>query len=214
MTVAAVSSFPVSFAGLQSLDFVEFLWEKINIPACQVAIVAMMLHVANYNVTARFEYNTHGFTKVIGKNAIYFYAVYLILSALVRDHFIHLAIAPDAGSLVFFPPSVATVVGASCFVLGALLNLWTLKSLGIKGMYNGDSFGFLFDAPVEDGPYKYFSDPQYVGTTLSLFGTAIYYQSAIGFVLAVDMYLIFWVSVMFFEGPHMRRIYSQKEKAE
>ncbi|KAF9195657.1 hypothetical protein BGZ50_004055, partial [Haplosporangium sp. Z 11] len=175
---------------------------------------AMILHVANYNLTARFEYNTHGFTKVIGKNAIYVYAVYLVLSALVRDHFIHLAVAPDAGSFILFPATVASVVGGVCFVSGALLNLWTLNSLGIKGMYNGDSFGFLFDAPVEDGPYKYMGDPQYVGTTLSLVGTAIYYQSIIGYVLAVDMYIIFWISVMFFEGPHMRRIYSQKKKAE
>ncbi|KAG0290261.1 hypothetical protein BGZ98_003540, partial [Dissophora globulifera] len=175
---------------------------------------AMALHVANYNITARYEYNTHKFTQLIGKNAIYCYAVYLILSALVRDHFIHLAVAPDAGSFVVFPAAIATAVGATCFVLGALLNLWTLKSLGIKGMYNGDSFGFLFDAPVQDGPYKYFSDPQYVGTTLSLVGTAIYYQSIIGYILAVDMYIIFWISVMFFEGPHMRRIYAHKTKKE
>lgn len=66
-------------------------------------------------------------------------------------------------------------------------------------MYNGDSFGFLFDAPVTDGPYQYMSDPQYVGTTLSLVGTAIYYQSIVGYILAADMYIIFWVSVMFFE---------------
>ncbi|KAG0254773.1 hypothetical protein BG011_005534, partial [Mortierella polycephala] len=91
-------TFDVSLASVQSPDFIEFLWDKINTPACQIAILAMILHVANYNFTARFEYNTHGFTKVIGKNAIYVYAVYLVLSALVRDHFIHLAVAPDAGS--------------------------------------------------------------------------------------------------------------------
>ncbi|KAG0364691.1 hypothetical protein BGX24_004490 [Mortierella sp. AD032] len=207
-------SFEVTLARLTGPEFIEFMWEKINTAPCQVAILAMILHVTNYNITARFEYNTRGFTKVIGKNAIYFYAVYLILSALIRDHFIHLAVAPDAGSLILLPASIATVLGAVCFVSGALLNLWTLNSLGIKGMYNGDSFGFLFDAPVEDGPYKYMSDPQYVGTTLSLVGTAIYYQSVIGYVLAVDMYIIFWISVMFFEGPHMNRIYSKKPKAE
>ncbi|KAF9117743.1 hypothetical protein BGW39_001845 [Mortierella sp. 14UC] len=207
-------SFEVTLARITGPEFIEFMWEKINTAPCQVAILAMILHVANYNVTARLEYNTRAFTKVIGKNAIYFYAVYLILSALVRDHFIHLAVAPDAGSLILLPASIATVLGAICFVSGALLNLWTLKSLGIKGMYNGDSFGFLFDAPVEDGPYKYMSDPQYVGTTLSLVGTAIYYQSVIGYVLAIDMYIIFWISVMFFEGPHMRRIYSKKPKVE
>ncbi|KAF9369170.1 hypothetical protein CPC16_004707, partial [Podila verticillata] len=141
----------------------------------------------------------------IGPKAIYFYAVYLVLSALVRDHFIHLAVAPNAGSFVLFPATIATALGAFCFVAGALLNLWTLKSLG-------DSFGFLFDAPVTDGPYQYMSDPQYVGTTLSLVGTAMYYQSIVGYVLAADMYIIFWVSVMFFEGPHMKRIYSSKDK--
>ncbi|KAF9206691.1 hypothetical protein BGZ49_002001 [Haplosporangium sp. Z 27] len=195
--------------GQEEVEWIAEFW-----PSLREIRVAMILHVANYNATARYEYNTHNFTKAIGKNAVYVYAVYLVLSALVRDHFIHLAVGPDAGTLVFFPATFATVVGASCFVLGILLNLWTLKSLGIKGMYNGDSFGFLFDAPVEDGPYKYFSDPQYVGTTLSLFGTAVYYQSAIGYILAIDMYIIFWISVMFFEGPHMRRIYSQKKKAE
>ncbi|KAG0237086.1 phospholipid methyltransferase-domain-containing protein [Mortierella sp. GBAus27b] len=212
--MSAPFSFEFSIAGIQSVEFVEFLWSKINIPATQVAILAMILHVANYNFTARLEYNTRVFTKAIGSNAIYFYAVYLVLSALVRDHFIHLAVAPDAGSLVIFPAAVATAVGGTCFVLGVLLNLWTLKSLGVKGMYNGDSFGFLFDAPVLDGPYQYFNDPQYVGTSLSLAGTAIFYQSVIGYVLAVDMYIIFWISVMFFEGPHMRRIYSQKKKAD
>jgi hypothetical protein len=28
----------------------------------------MILHVANYNLTARFEYNTRGFTKVKQRN--------------------------------------------------------------------------------------------------------------------------------------------------
>ncbi len=37
------------------------------------------------------------------------------------------------------------------------------KALGLKGMYNGDSFGYLMDARVTSGPYKYFTDPQYVG---------------------------------------------------
>jgi len=50
-----------------------------------------------------------------------------------------------------------------------------------------------------NGPYRYFSDPQYVGTSLSLAGTAIYYQSVTGYILAIDMYIIFWISVMFFE---------------
>jgi len=30
------------------------------------------------------------------------------------------------------------IVGHSLFIFGVLLNIWTLKALGIKGMYNGD----------------------------------------------------------------------------
>ncbi|KAF9903944.1 hypothetical protein BX616_001473, partial [Lobosporangium transversale] len=184
--MGVLTSFEPTLSNLQSPEFIEFLWNKINTPPCLHAILAMILHVANYNITARYEYNTHQFTKIIGNNAIYFYAVYLVLSALIRDHFIHLAVAQDVGSFVIFPAAVATSVGTVCFVLGVLLNLWTLNALGIKGMYNGDSFGFRFDAPVEGGPYRFMSDPQYVGTSLSLFGTAIYYQSIIGYILAVD----------------------------
>ncbi|KAF9162220.1 hypothetical protein DFQ26_003759, partial [Actinomortierella ambigua] len=115
---------------------------------------------------------------------------------------------------VLLPEQVATYAGATIFVLGFLLNLWTLKALGIKGMYNGDSFGHLMEAPVTDGPYVYFQDPQYVGTSMAMLGTAIYYQSLTGYVLAIDMYIVFWVSVLFFEGPHMNRIYAEKAERE
>lgn len=89
-------------------------------------------------------------------------------------------------------------------------------------MYNGDSFGYLFDAPVNffalfskakvtGGPYQYFNDPQYVGTTAALIGSALYYRSQIGFgklnwtsflthlVLSVILGLTFYVSVVFVE---------------
>ncbi len=48
-------------------------------------------------------------------------------------------------------------------------------------MYNGDSFGYLLKKPVSGGPYKYFDDPQYFGTTLCLLGYAIKHQSRIGY---------------------------------
>jgi Phospholipid methyltransferase len=50
---------------------------------------------------------------------------------------------------------MAQYVGGGFFVYGVLLNLWTLQALGIKGMYNGDSFGHLMDAPVVNGPFRY-----------------------------------------------------------
>ena len=182
-------------------------------PELITAILAIILHVINYNFTARIEHSSRIFTKIMGQNAIYIYALCLVASALVRDHYIQLALKIDSNSfqnyenLRFIPMEAGFVL----FVFGVLLNLWTLKALGIKGMYNGDSFGYLMDAPVTNGPFKYFSDPQYFGTTVSLLGSAIYYQSVYGLMLTAVLYLVFLVSVEVLEKPHLDRLYAKKK---
>ncbi|KNE63301.1 hypothetical protein AMAG_08441 [Allomyces macrogynus ATCC 38327] len=173
-----------------------------------IAAVAIVVHVLNYNLTAQVEHKTRVFTRLLGRHAVYYYAVYLILSALARDYFIDVAMAHDGASLVFFPPQVAQYIGIAMFVFGLLLNAWTLKALGIKGMYNGDSFGFLMDAPVTGGPYQYFQDPQYVGTAVACLGYAVRAQSLVGYLLAAWMWIVFQVSVKFIEGPHLARLYA------
>ena len=82
---------------------------------------------------------------------------------------------------MLFDSTVATIIAAGLFVFGIGLNLWTLQALGIKGMYNGDSFGWLMDAPVTNGPFAYFNDPQYVGTTAAILSSGVYYQSLHGY---------------------------------
>jgi len=176
------------------------------------AIVASLLHVINYNATAQLEYNTRFFTKALGKHAIYYYAVYLVASALLRDHFINEAMKQSENSFGILPSAISLYLGSILFIGGFLLNLWTLKALGIKGMYNGDSFGFLMKAPVTDGPYKYFNDPQYFGTTVAFVGSAIYYRSLPGFIIAFFVGVFFYLSVRFVEGPHLQRIYSKQSK--
>ncbi|KAI9223067.1 phospholipid methyltransferase-domain-containing protein [Blastocladiella britannica] len=175
------------------------------------AVAAIALHVANYNATARLEFNSHAITKVLGRNAVYFYAVYLVASALVRDWFIDRAMAYDAGSLILLPSGLAWLVGNALLVTGFGINLWTLKALGIKNMYNGDSFGHLMDAPVNDGPYQLWNDPQYFGTSLACLGHAVALQSGVGYALAAIMWCVFEVSVRNFEGPHLARIYANRD---
>jgi len=171
-----------------------------------------VFHVVNYNATAQLEHRTHIFTRIIGNHAIYFYAVYLVCSALLRDHVINLALEVDTGVIAQLTVEQAHYAGLAFFAFGILLNIWTLKALGIKGMYNGDSFGFLMDAPVTSGPYVYFNDPQYVGTTLAMLGSALYYRSVYGLILTAVMGLVFYISVKFIEGPHLTRIYSARDK--
>ncbi|TPX61211.1 hypothetical protein PhCBS80983_g01251 [Powellomyces hirtus] len=182
-------------------------------PIAVVAAVAIVLHVVNYNATAQLEHHTRIFTKIFRSPAVYLYALYLVVSALVRDHYVMQAIETDANSYVLFTRDMGHLIGHALIGSGILLNLWTLKALGIKGMYNGDSFGYLMAAPVTDGPYVLFNDPQYVGTTLALLGYAVKFQSLRGYALTAVLYATFWVSVKFVEGPHMNRIYGAKASA-
>ncbi|KYQ91556.1 phospholipid methyltransferase family protein [Tieghemostelium lacteum] len=174
------------------------------------ALVAIVLHVANYNATAQFEYKTRTFTKLLGKHTIYYNVVYLISSALVRDHFVNEAMQSDVDSLILFPQEFAEMIGNALFVFGILLNLWTLHALGLKGMYNGDSFGWIMDAPVTGGPYQFFNDPQYVGTIFVCLGPAIIYQTLSGYICTLAIGITFYISVKYVEGPHLTRIYSNK----
>lgn len=78
-------------------------------------------------------------------------------------------------------------------------------------MYNGDSFGYLKEKPVTGGPYRFFEDPQYFGTTLMCAGYALVHQSRLGYGLSGIMYITFQLSVMLFEGPHMDRVYAEQK---
>jgi phosphatidylethanolamine/phosphatidyl-N-methylethanolamine N-methyltransferase len=176
--------------------------------ALVLGAAAVALHVANYNFTARIEHATRVFTSVLGRNAVYFYAAFLVFSALVRDDFIKTALLADAGSLELLPRGLQELVGMAVMGLGFALNLWTLQALGIKGMYNGDSFGWLMDAPVEGGPFALFNDPQYAGTTFAMWGAALYYRSMHGWLLTAWMGFVFFLSVQFLEGPHMASLYA------
>ncbi|TPX72322.1 hypothetical protein SpCBS45565_g00532 [Spizellomyces sp. 'palustris'] len=191
---------------------VEDALPTFSYPIAYIAAAAIVLHVANYNLTAQLEYHTRIFTKIFRSPAVYLYALYLIASALVRDHYVMQAVEGDVNSYILFSKDAAKLIGHTLITFGVLLNLWTLKALGIKGMYNGDSFGHLMDAPVSGGPYSFFHDPQYVGTTLALLGYAVKCQSWTGYVLTAVLYATFWISVKFVEGPHMNRIYANKGK--
>eukprot|EP00004_Rigifila_ramosa_P027783 TRINITY_DN9168_c0_g1_i1.p2 TRINITY_DN9168_c0_g1~~TRINITY_DN9168_c0_g1_i1.p2 ORF type:complete len:206 (-),score=42.03 TRINITY_DN9168_c0_g1_i1:8-625(-) len=176
------------------------------------AAASILLHVCNYNVTAHLEHNTRIFTRILGRNAVYYYAIYLIASAIVRDILMEEAIKADPAKLSVVSASLAAAIGYSLFVFGCFLNLWTLKALGVKGMYNGDSFGHLMDAPVTSGPYVFFSDPQYFGSTLLWFGLAIVHQSPVGLALSAVLGATYHISATRVEGPHMARLYSRKPR--
>lgn len=121
----------------------------------QAACAAIVLHVLNYNLTARIEHKTRIFTKLLGPNAVYYYAVYLVASAALRDLYIKNVLSADSGSMLDYVEVDGLFLGLNfqellksygmiLFGLGIMLNLWTLYALGIKGMYNGMADSPLF----------------------------------------------------------------------
>lgn len=211
-----------------------------------IAWISIVLHVLNYNLTAQLAYycGARRIWRPLATVLVYLYALYLIVSALVRDHYIDIVINLDRGSLgtelieplvdliyeiIFLTrlinhlPISSTVLisyimhilyqmGLILVFLGVLLNLWTLWALGIKGMYNGDSFGFLMDNVVTNGPFVLFKDPQYVGTSIFFIGYGLINQSLQGIILGIWIYIIFNLSAKFIEGPHLRKLYFNKNK--
>ncbi|RKP02090.1 hypothetical protein CXG81DRAFT_6208, partial [Caulochytrium protostelioides] len=179
-------------------------------PLLHQAFSAIVAHVVFYNLTAQLEYHTRIFTKIFGRLAVYLYGIALIASAGIRNVFLHRAIDADEGRFALLSDELSHWVGWGLVAYGVLLNLWTYKALGFKGVNNGDSFGYLMKAPVTTGPYRLSSDPQYLGTALLWFGIALLQKSAVGYVIAGFMYTVFRVSVLFIEGPHLRRIYAKR----
>ncbi|TPX43425.1 hypothetical protein SeLEV6574_g05064 [Synchytrium endobioticum] len=160
---------------------------------------------------AQIEYTTHIMTRAIGRNAVYYYSALIFTLSLIRDYYVLRCMERDAASLKV-DPDTAFSIGYALILVGLFLNFWVLQVLGVRGMYNGDSFGFLFDAPITNGPFQFFSDPQYVGASMAFLGYAIKVRSTVGLGLALVAMSTYFISVNFIENPHMHRIYSNAAK--
>ncbi|TPX36913.1 hypothetical protein SmJEL517_g01088 [Synchytrium microbalum] len=187
-----------------------FLPQFDNKTAIYVSAAAIFCHVMFYDMMALIEYNTHIMTRLLGKNAVYYYSALIFTNSLIRDYYALKSMEVDAGSFDVLDPTIALYVGTTLVTVGLLLNLEVLRLLGIRGMYNGDSFGFLFDQPFVDGVFR-IPDPQYTGAAMAFFGYAIKTRSLVGLGLAMVASLTYIVSVTFIEGPHLVRIYSERK---
>src|SRR5881628_2809069 len=69
-----------------------------------------------------------------------------------------------------------------------------------------------FDPPrtlVIAGPYRWVRNPMYIGAGTALVGTALFYQSAALAGYALLFLLITHLFVLFYEEPHLRRVFGQ-----
>ncbi len=67
------------------------------------------------------------------------------------------------------------LVALLSFIIGTILVLSSMYALGITGTYLGDYSGILMDKKVETFPFNVTDNPMYYGSTLSFFGTALWF---------------------------------------
>jgi methylene-fatty-acyl-phospholipid synthase len=65
-------------------------------------------------------------------------------------------------------------------IIGLVLVFFSFYRLGLRGMYFGDHFGFLFENRITEFPYNYLENPQYVGTTIFFLAAAARRHSPVG----------------------------------
>jgi phosphatidylethanolamine N-methyltransferase len=120
-----------------------------------------------------------------------FLAYFLIYTGTLRNKAINDAIA-SSGSLnygIFEIPVLA--ISYIMFLFGLMLVAMSFYRLGMRGMYFGDHFGFLFKEKITQFPYNYFPNAQYVGTTSSLIGYSLAQHSLVGILIAFIIYILY-----------------------
>lgn len=103
------------------------------------------------------------------------------------------------------------IIGATMIAAGALLIIITFYRMGIRGMYFGDHFGFLFDEKITAFPFSHLDNPQYVGTTTFFVGCALYYHSPAGAFLAGLTYILYSI-LNVVEGRKLVEFYPPNRK--
>ena len=80
--------------------------------------------------------------------------------------------------------------------------------LYILGTYLGDYCGILMTSKVESFPFNVTDNPMYYGSTLVFLGTALWYQSIIGCLVAF-LVLVMYKIALAFEEPFTAAIYEK-----
>ena len=98
-------------------------------------------------------------------------------------------------------------------IFGLVLVAMSFYRLGLRGMYFGDHFGFLFKEKITQFPYNYFPNAQYVGTTATMIGYSLIKHSAFGIFISMfiyGQYQILWIV----ENKKLKVFYPSPKKPE
>lgn len=177
---------------------------------CSIIVLCPLI----WNILARLCY------KFVAKNtsmntryaACYLLTIWIFSFSSYRDYLVRktiqnqpkLTLSEEYHHLLVF-------IAIGIFILGQILVLSSFYKLGLTGTFLGDYCGILMDAPVTSFPFNISNNPMYVGSTLSFLALALYYASPVGFLLTIEVYIVYRIALMF-EEPYTKWIYEEKNK--
>ncbi|WVW84435.1 hypothetical protein I302_106469 [Kwoniella bestiolae CBS 10118] len=163
-----------------------------------------------WNTVARNEYRNKSITKIVGSPLVgtYLLALTIFSMSAFRDHLFINALK-NQPSLIELDQPLLKALAIILFVAGQTFVISSMWALGVTGTYLGDYFGILMTHRVTHFPFNVLSDPMYVGSALTHLGTALWYQSPVGILLAGWIWLVYSVALKY-EGPFTDKIYSSK----
>lgn len=119
----------------------------------------------------------------------------IILITLWNDRF--LGAVKDQPSLAILGHPAIKAAAIALFASGQTFVITSMWALGVTGTYLGDYFGILMSHRVTSFPFNVLSDPMYVGSFLTHLGTALWFQSPAGIVLAAWVWIVYAVALKF-----------------
>lgn len=151
---------------------------------------------AGWVILPHLQFKYKLLSRVIGNDdgkACDFLAYFLIYTGTMRNHAFNEAVNKNIliNYGVFEIPMQILCYLAMAF--GLTLVAFSFYRLGLRNMYFGDHFGFLFKEKIVSFPYNYFDNPQYVGTTAGFIGFSLAFHSVAGVFLTLVMNLLYQV---------------------
>jgi phosphatidylethanolamine N-methyltransferase len=159
----------------------------------------------------QFKYNLLSkLTKGDNEKACDFLAYFMIYTGTTRNHYINEAIKSNLHiNYGIFELPILSICVVS-MLIGLLLVAASFYRLGMRGMYFGDHFGFLFKEKITKFPYDYFENPQYVGTTAFFIGYSLFHHSPAGVLLTILINVLYHV-LNVVEETKLRIFYPQTQ---
>lgn len=137
-----------------------------------------------YKLLSKFTGNDEG-------KACDFLAYFLIYVGTLRNHTFNECVNKNIRVDYGYFEIPIQIISYLAMVFGLTIVAFSFYRLGLRGMYFGDHFGFLFSEKILSFPYNYFDNPQYVGTTCFFLGFSCAFHSPAGVFITIVMNVLY-----------------------